>query len=576
MNRTHLSLLSTERTPAKNSAARVKKMVFSLLSLLLAHTSLAQNGAAVVSVNAPTSVAPGASFIASITMTNTGGSSWTTAGLFNLGSESPRNNLTWGTGRIALPRDPINPGETASFTNTFTAPTVPGLYNFSWGMVQDTVEWFGQIASQNIKVGNGQFTPGDLVVMQMVATASDPISANGTAIVLKSISPLSGATTFEVDLPFTGLNGIVSGSSAFTGMIDLSTDKKYIVVGGYNTNLPSSLNVESANPSIVPRAIGTVNSSGQYVLGATATTTNATGPTPRALRGSISDGLGNFWGGGVNSAGIYYYGTNFPPVQISNLDPNGVGGTGVGAIRDLIMVNGKPNFSSSQYPTSGNHGISTFTNAAPTTPQNPIFVLDAGNTVTGKTGTPSIKGFCFNTNLTIAYLVDLRAAPDGGIFRYNGNGSGTNGSWTYAYTITNSVYAGGSFQEIVADFSGANPIIYATAGPGNGNSQGASAGTNLVTAVDTGIPDPTFTSLATSPLTAPFRGLTFAPKAATTTPVILSISRSGSNVIISWNGGGFLQSANVITGTFGDVSGSPTSPYTNSPSGNKFYRVRIP
>ncbi|MGI8967275.1 MAG: NBR1-Ig-like domain-containing protein, partial [Limisphaerales bacterium] len=194
----------------------MKKILFLCASVLLTQLSNAQNAADVISISAPTSVAAGATFTAVITMTNSGANPWTTAGLYNLGSESPRNNQTWGPFRTPLPVDPVNPGDTASFTNTFTAPTTPGVYNFAWGMVQDLVEWFGPIVSQQIKVGNGQFTPGDLVVQQTVATASDPISANGTAIILKNISKSSGATTFEVDLPITGSNAMLSGSSPFS------------------------------------------------------------------------------------------------------------------------------------------------------------------------------------------------------------------------------------------------------------------------------------------------------------------------------------------------------------------------
>ena len=61
-----------------------------------------------------------------------------------------------------------------------------------------------------------------------------------------------------------------------------------------------------------------------------------------------------------------------------------------------------------------------------------MLVINSGNTVTGASGTANPKGFYVNTNLTIAYVVDLRTAPNGGIYRYNGTGAGTAGSWTYA------------------------------------------------------------------------------------------------------------------------------------------------
>lgn len=252
----------------------------------------------------------------------------------------------------------------------------------------------------------------------------------------------------------------------------------------------------------------------------------------------------------------------FPPRQISP--------AGLGAIRNMIMVNGRPYFSTSQFPATANFGLAAFTSVAPTTPEEPVWVLDSGNAVTGATGTANPKGFFVSPDLTIAYIVDLRTAPNGGIYRYNGNGTGAAGSWTYAYTLVNNLFGnGGAFQEVVADFSGLEPIIYATAGPGATATTGA--GTILVSATDLGAANTTFTLLATAPAGTAYRGLTFAPKA-----VSLSITRSGPDVVISWPGGGTLQSSGVVTGPYPPVAGSPTSPYTNSPTASQFYTVGYP
>src|SRR6266487_5523555 len=111
----------------------MRTTLFLFVTLSLARIGIAQNAADFGSISAPASVAPGETFTATITMTNTGGNPWTSAGLYALGSESPRNNLAWlASGRVALPADPINPGNVAAFTATFTAPTTPGVYNFTW------------------------------------------------------------------------------------------------------------------------------------------------------------------------------------------------------------------------------------------------------------------------------------------------------------------------------------------------------------------------------------------------------------------------------------------------------------
>ena len=534
--------------------------LFLFLALFLAQASRGTNNAGVVSISAPASVAPGGNFTATITITNSGDTTWTTAGSYNLGSENLRDNTRWGLGRIALSAEPVNPGQIAAFTTTFTAPTMPGVYPFVWKMVQDGVEWFGAVAITNIKVdADALFTPGDLVVLQ-VGDGVNALATSGSPIFINSYATTGGPVKFQVMLPTIGPDAFIQGNNQFTGMIDLSTDRYLLIVSGYNTNLPYAASVEAAG-SPVPRAIGTVDSAGNFTL-QVKTTTAFNGGT---LRGSVSDGLGNFWAGAQNN-GIQYLGKNFSPLQISTLGT----GTGIGAIRDLIMVNGSICFSTSQFPSPGNHGVAAFS-GAPTTPSEPVLVINT-TSIPGASGTPNAKGFAINTNWTIAYVADVRSfAIGGGIYRFNGTGTGAAGSWTYAYTLTNDLNptATGVFQELVVDFGGANPKIYAT------TANTTSTGNSLVTAMDTGVGS-SFSLLATAPALTAFRGLTFAPTAPAI-PVVMSITPSGSNVVVRWTGSGTLQSASVVTGPYGAVAGLPTSPYTNGLSAtNQFYRVHIP
>ena len=54
----------------------------------------------------------------------------------------------------------------------------------------------------------------------------------------------------------------------------------------------------------------------------------------------------------------------------------------------------------------------------------------------------------------------------------------------------------------------------------------------------------------------------------------LAISRSSGNIVLTWAGGGILQSSTNVVGTYIDIIGS-TSPWTNTLTGNqKYYRVR--
>jgi arylsulfatase A-like enzyme len=80
----------------------------------------------------------------SITMKNTGTSAWTQTGQFNLGSQSPADNILWGLKRISLDAgDSIVNGAEKTFSFDVTVPETDGIYNFQWQMIQDGEEWFG-------------------------------------------------------------------------------------------------------------------------------------------------------------------------------------------------------------------------------------------------------------------------------------------------------------------------------------------------------------------------------------------------------------------------------------------------
>ncbi|MEQ9305457.1 MAG: NBR1-Ig-like domain-containing protein, partial [Marinoscillum sp.] len=105
----------------------------------------------------PASLAVNESFTATVTMKNTGSTTWTSGGLYNLGSQNSQDNVNWGTDRIALGSgQSIAPGQQVTFSLTTNAPANAGVYNFQWRMVQDNVEWFGA-TSENFIV-----TVGDL------------------------------------------------------------------------------------------------------------------------------------------------------------------------------------------------------------------------------------------------------------------------------------------------------------------------------------------------------------------------------------------------------------------------------
>jgi alkylated DNA repair dioxygenase AlkB len=103
----------------------------------------AGNGSAFVSQIVPTSMVVGDDAQVSVTMRNTGRTTWYAGGAhgFRLGSQDPQDNQTWGLNRVDVPQ-PVAPGQQVTFSFTVT-PARIGLVPFQWQMVQETVNWFG-------------------------------------------------------------------------------------------------------------------------------------------------------------------------------------------------------------------------------------------------------------------------------------------------------------------------------------------------------------------------------------------------------------------------------------------------
>jgi hypothetical protein len=92
----------------------------------------------------------GKTYTAKITMKNIGGTEWSNAKKYRLGSQAPENNNTWNIARVELPSN-VAPGQSAIFQFQITAPAASSkLYSFQWRMVQDGVEWFGDFAPPSV------------------------------------------------------------------------------------------------------------------------------------------------------------------------------------------------------------------------------------------------------------------------------------------------------------------------------------------------------------------------------------------------------------------------------------------
>jgi hypothetical protein len=102
------------------------------------------NASQFVTQSVPTAMNAGQQYAVSVTMRNTGSSTWT-AGSYVLGSQNPHENQNWGPSRMSLVAN-VAPGQDAVVSWTLTAPAA-GTYNFQWRMLNVGVEWFGGLSA---------------------------------------------------------------------------------------------------------------------------------------------------------------------------------------------------------------------------------------------------------------------------------------------------------------------------------------------------------------------------------------------------------------------------------------------
>jgi RHS repeat-associated protein len=111
-------------------------------------------GAAYVSQSVPEVMAPGQTYPVSVTLRNTGGTTWAPGSYF-LGSENPQANTTWGLNRVDL-AVPIGPGAYVTLAFNVTAPTTVGVYNFQWRMVNNSTRFGAFTTNLPVDVVQGQ------------------------------------------------------------------------------------------------------------------------------------------------------------------------------------------------------------------------------------------------------------------------------------------------------------------------------------------------------------------------------------------------------------------------------------
>jgi hypothetical protein len=395
------------------------------------------------------------------------------------------------------------------------------------------------------QTASGQFTSGNLVVVQ----TSGSVSKAGSPVTLKEYSP-SGAPGTTVAIPATGSTPMqmAAGSGGSEGFITRSADGTALMLAGYATSTSYPVDITVTTSAAAPRAIFKVDAFGNYSMVGSSTTNYSAND----IRGAITDGT-NYWASGasnINVDGIDYYGPGTPAAL------------GVSAKAYGLQIFNNQIYFSTQKTLAGvtpNFGIYSLGIGLPTSGTiTPTLVIN--------TGAATPEDFSFSPAGDICYIAINLNTPVGGIQKWTNNGSG----WTLAYTLGTGATNIGAYG-LVVDYSGANPIVYATSNESN------TVGNRIIKIVDTGAGS-SATTLVTGAANTWFHGITFSPTcplpsqpgAFTASSSSVNLGQSGvaytvpndPTVTYTWNysgtGATIVGSGNSITVNFSSTATNGT------------------
>jgi len=338
------------------------------------------------------------------------------------------------------------------------------------------------------------FTTGNLVVLR-VGNGAAALSSAGTPTFLEEITT-TGTSVQTIANPTSGVNMISnSGTAGSEGALSLSPDGTYITFAGYNSAVGTA-SVKGTTSSATNRIILSYDKN----LNVTSLL-SASAFSGDNIRSAVRNGS-DYWGGGNGSTGtngVQYLGTSTAS-QVSSTVTN---------VRVVNIFNGQLYFSTG----SGTKGIYKVGTGLPTTTGE----TSVAEISIASTGSP--YAFSFNSTSNICYIADDRAiASGGGIMKY----TKTDGVWSLTYTLASDTKGA---VGLTVDWSGTNPIIYAT-----------NTDNKVLKIIDEGATS-IASVIATAPTNTAYRGIAFAPSQNPSTKLGLTKSNiwSISNNTLSFN-----------------------------------------
>src|SRR6266404_372542 len=269
--------------------------------------------------------------------------------------------------------------------------------------------------------GDGTTTAGSGVGAPGFIDQFNTSAQTGNGFIAQTVLPTSPVSV--------GGNFLTQGQGTQNGGLSYNASGNVLVLGGYSGT------AVNASFSTANRDIGQVNSSGSFTFAVqNSAQYNGAGGL---LRSAITDGSGNYWASGTTpnggGQGIWYYGTGTPAPLIGAAT----------ATRSLQTYGGN------LFYTTGS-GVSMITGMPTSGTQTPALLFAAG-------ATP--YGFAINpTTMTTVYV----ANEAGGIVKATYSGTFSGGAYSGGAWTTTTLDSATAFDWLAVDFSGTNPVIYAT------------------------------------------------------------------------------------------------------------------
>jgi hypothetical protein len=346
---------------------------------------------------------------------------------------------------------------------------------------------------------HAQFTPGQLAVLQQgdggfsrgTSAASD-FANKQNPVYIDQFDPNALAGTngpsFQVAIPTNGADSSwLNGNAGTEGNLTRSGDRSVLAFSGYSGNILSLSPGTAPSNLAYDRSICVIDAAGNnhlaYRGGAWyGISTGKTNP-----RGVVTDGTNQFWGCGNGYGSIYYdANTSADPIQFQNITLT----SAVKVRNNAVYTTVKGSESVNLYPAGIYSFVDFYNNLVPypnaasylhlVVPATPPFT--------------NCIGFDLDPSGTIAYVADNAL----GIQKYVNSG----GSWSLAcnfyipgyYDATNfhrfqTNNVSGAVQVgcfgLTVDWSGANPVIYATTSDSGWNSSNPYYGNRVIRIDDT-------------------------------------------------------------------------------------------